>query len=134
MFEPNLPQNVSFHLSICEAALVLHVRTLEFVQGGTGASTPNSINTPSYSGFSIRDRLAHALGAPRAPSHDEADETFSFKGHEVRVKDKVRVESQDPSLMAAMAKLGALEHSVAVSRRALDVVMGKENEEGDSRC
>lgn len=63
--------------------------------------------------------------------HDEANETFTYKGQEVRVKEKVRVESQDPSLMAAMAKLGALEHSVALSRRALDVVVGKEDECGD---
>lgn len=122
---------MSFHLSISDAALVLHVRTLEAALSGTGASTPNSFIAPSYSGFSIRDRLAQALGGPRAPLHDEADEIFTYKGHEVRVKEKVRVESQDPSLMAAMAKLGALEHSVALSRRALDVVMGKEHDEGD---
>lgn len=128
VFDPPLPSSVAFHLSISDAALVLHVRTLEVIHGGTGASTPNSFVTPSYSGFSIRDRLSHALGGPRAPLHDEANETFIYKGQEVRVKEKVRVESQDPSLMAAMAKLGALEHSVALSRRALDVVMGKEDE------
>jgi len=130
MFEPPLPPNVSFHLSICDAALVLYVRTLEIVHSGTGTSTPNSSNTPSYSGFSIRDRLAHAFVGPRAPLHDEAHDVFAYKGQDVRVKEKVRVESQDPSLMAAMAKLGALEHSVALSRRALDVVMGVETDDG----
>ena len=45
---------------------------------------------------------------------------------EVRVKEKYRVESQDPRLLSAMAKLSALEHSVAMSRKALDTVMGKE--------
>ena len=110
---------------------MFHVRTLEVVHGGTGASTPNSFNAPSYTGFSIRDRLAQALGGPKAPLHDEANDIFIYKGQEVRVKEKVRVESQDPSLMAAMAKLGALEHSVALSRRALDVVMGKEDESND---
>lgn len=104
---------------------------MEVVPSATGATTPNSITNQSYSGFSIRDRLAQALGGPRAPLHDEANETFTYKGQEVRVKEKVRVESQDPSLMAAMAKLGALEHSVALSRRALDVVVGKEDECGD---
>ena len=39
------------------------------------------------------------------------------------------MESQDPSLMAAMAKLSALEHGVRVSRRALGIVMGEEEEE-----
>lgn len=47
-------------------------------------------------------------------------------GQEVKVREKVRVESQDPSLMAVMAKLSALEHGVAVSRKALDIVMGKD--------
>ncbi|KAL1301460.1 hypothetical protein AAFC00_005710 [Neodothiora populina] len=128
IFDPALPPNLSFHFSISDAALVLHVRTLETAHGGTGASTPNT-SSASYSGFSLRDRLAHALGGSRAPLHDEANEVFHYKGQEVRVKEKIRVESQDPSLMAAMAKLGALEHSVALSRRALDVVMGREHEE-----
>jgi len=80
----------------------------------------------SITGFKIRDRLAVALGAPKVTSHDEANDIFTYKGQEVRVKEKLRVESQDPSLLAAMAKLSALEHSVAVSRKALDTVMGKD--------
>lgn len=52
-----------------------------------------------------------------------------YRGQEVRVREKVRVESQDPSLMAVMAKLSALEHGVRVCRRALEVVMGVEEEE-----
>lgn len=47
------------------------------------------------------------------------------------MRDKVRVESQDPSLMAAFAKLGALERNVALWRKGLGVVMGVE-EEGES--
>ncbi len=38
------------------------------------------------------------------------------------------MESQDPSLIAVMAKLSALGHGVAVWRRALGVVMGVEGE------
>lgn len=37
-----------------------------------------------------------------------------------------RVESQDPSLLAAMAKLSGLEHSVAMSRTALATVMQRD--------
>lgn len=135
-FDPPLPGNVSFHLSISEAAVLLNVRTLEVAGPNTGASTPAGGGgggggaAASYSGLSLRERLAGVLGGGRQPFHDEAHETFSWKGQEVRVKEKVRVESQDPSLMAAMAKLGALERNVSVSRRALDVVMGKEIEEG----
>lgn len=132
-FAPPLPGNVSFHLSVSEAAVLLNVRTLEAAYPNTGTNTPLSFSgsgTPSYSGFSLRERLATALGGGKQAFHDEAHEVFTYKGQEVRVRDKVRVESQDPSLMAAMAKLGALERNVALSRRALDIVMGKENEEG----
>lgn len=68
-----------------------------------------------------------AIGAAKIPSHDEVGETFMFRGQEVRVKEKLRVESQDPSLLAAMAKLSALEHSAGMSLRALNTVMGKDD-------
>lgn len=45
------------------------------------------------------------------------------------VKEKVRVESQDPSLMAAMAKLSALGHAVGGWRLKVGVVMGEDLEE-----
>lgn len=106
------------------------MRTLDVVAPGsnTGTSTPTSLTGATYSGFSIRDRLAQALGAPRAPAHDEADEFFTYKGQNVKVREKVRVESQDPSIMAALAKLSALERTVALSSRAVDVLMGKEED------
>lgn len=107
---------MAFHLYIFDAAIYVEVRTLELANS----------NDDSFSGFSLRDRLAVALGASRHPSHDEANETFTFAGKEVRVKEKIRVESQDPNLIAAMTKLNALEHNVALSRKALDIVMGRE--------
>jgi hypothetical protein len=81
-----------------------------------------------HSGWGFRDRLAVALGGPRHPPHDEADRTFQYKGHEVRVKEKIRIESQDPALMAVAAKISALDHSIVLSRRALSIVMGREEE------
>ena len=83
----------------------------------------------SFTGFSLRERLNTALGVPRPAMHDEAHDMFTYKGQEVRVREKVRVESQDPSLLAALAKLGALERSVTISRKALDIVMGKEHDD-----
>ncbi|KAF2229522.1 hypothetical protein EV356DRAFT_385472 [Viridothelium virens] len=118
-FHPQLPPYLSFHLEISEAALLLQVRTLE--------TTNPAAQNKSLTGLSIREQLAVALGGTRTPTHEEANEVFMYKGEEVRVKEKVRVESQDPSLMAAFAKLSALEHSVALSRKALDVVMGRED-------
>ncbi|KAF2257977.1 hypothetical protein CC78DRAFT_538142 [Lojkania enalia] len=115
-FDPPLPSNVSFHLFIFDAALLLEIRTLEIQNPGE----------ESHTSFSIRDRLAVALGGARLPIHDEADRIFIYKGQEVRVKEKIRVESQDPALISAMAKLNALEHSVALSRKALNIVIGRE--------
>ncbi|KAL6237700.1 hypothetical protein BDW75DRAFT_228550 [Aspergillus navahoensis] len=95
MFDPPLPPQLSFHLSIADSALVLYLRTLESI---TPAHTPTAFATDiSLTGFSIRERLFGSRG----PSHDEAGEVFLWKGDEVRVREKVRVESQDPSLMAA---------------------------------
>ena len=76
-------------------------------------------------GLSIRTRLGLAA---RPQVHDELDQVFSYRGEEVSVKEKVRVESQDPSLMAVMAKLSALSHSVASWRLRVATVMGEEIE------
>ncbi len=81
------------------------------------------------SGFGFRDRIAVAIGASKKPDHDEADEVFAYRGQDVRVKEKVTVESQDPSLMAAMAKLAALEHHVAAAQRSLATVMEEDIDE-----
>ena len=53
---------------------------------------------------------------------------FQYGAEEVTVKEKVRVESQDPSLMAVLAKLSALRHAVAGWRLRVGVVMGEEVE------
>lgn len=69
--------------------------------------------------------------AARPPVHDEIDQIFHYRGEDVCVKEKVRVESQDPSLMAVMAKLSALGHSVGSWRVRVAVVMGEEIEGGE---
>lgn len=56
------------------------------------------------------------------------DEIFHYQGQNVRVKEKVRVESADPSLMSVMAKLAALDHTVGMARKCLSVVMGEDME------
>lgn len=117
VFEPPLPPMLSFHLSIYEAGLLLEVRTLEPASAAR-----------QHSNLSFREQLAVALGGVRPPSHDEADETFTYKEQEVRVREKVRVESQDPSLMAALVKFNALERTVGLALKALDILMGKESD------
>ncbi|KAE8147543.1 Rogdi leucine zipper containing protein-domain-containing protein [Aspergillus avenaceus] len=124
VFDPPLPPYLSFHLSIADSALVLYLRTLE---SSTPTHTPTAFATDiSLTGFNLRDRLF----GTRHRGHDEVGDLFTWKGDEVRVREKIRVESQDPSLMAVMAKLTALQHEVMKWISALKVLMG--NEDTDS--
>ncbi|KAF2757334.1 hypothetical protein EJ05DRAFT_386686 [Pseudovirgaria hyperparasitica] len=111
IFTPPLPANVAFHLYVSDAAILVEIRTLE-----PAPEEPQS-------GFSLRGTLAAALGSSRVPLHDEVHRTFEYRHQKVCVKEKVRVESQDPSLISAMAKLSALEHTVSRGRLALSIVM-----------
>ncbi|KAI1922539.1 hypothetical protein LOZ58_000055 [Ophidiomyces ophidiicola] len=124
-FDPPLPSYLSFYLTISEAALVLYLRTLEPLAASEHPPTYFS-GELGLSGFSLRDRL---FGTKQS-THDEAGDVFDWRGEDVKVKEKIRVESQDPSLMAVMAKLIALQHETAKLRKALGVVMG--DEESDS--
>jgi hypothetical protein len=60
------------------------------------------------------------------------DDLFMYRGEEVRVREKVRVESAaDPVLLVLCAKMGALERTVAERRMALSVVMGGGDSDGE---
>jgi Rogdi leucine zipper containing protein len=115
-FLPSLPPSVSLHFYISDAALVLEVRTLEPLVAGSDYQP----------GYTFRDRLGFALGTSKPPTHDEVDEVFTWRGQEVKVREKVRVESLDPNLMAALAKMNQLERTVALARRGLDTLMGRD--------
>jgi hypothetical protein len=81
-----------------------------------------SLAIESSSGF--RERFAAAVGfggkAGRGGGGD--DEIYSYKGGNVRVRERIKVESPDPSLMAVWAKLGGLEHALVLAIKALDAV------------
>lgn len=109
-FSPPLPEALSLDLSITDASLALTIRVLEKV-----SKEPN-----------FGERFALAIGAQRRLEHDEMDDVFLYKGENVRVKEKVRVESADPRLMSVMAKVAALEHTVGGARMGLRIVMGQE--------
>ena len=115
-FDPPLPWNLNVHFSIVDAALILNVRTLAPAGETEGLS---------LTGLSLRTRFGLVA---KPPTHDEVDHVFKYKGEEVVVKEKVRVESQDPSLMAVMAKLSALGHAVGSWRLKVQVVMGEDSE------
>lgn len=115
-FTPPLPPTLSLHLSLADSSLVLEVRVLE----------PTSVQPNPMSRFAL------AIGAQRRLEHDEMDEVFVYRGEEVRVREKVRVEgSADPALLSLGAKLGALERTVAERRKGLGVCMGLEGLEGE---
>jgi Rogdi leucine zipper containing protein len=116
-FTPPLPDSLGFSLTVHEASLVLSTRTLE----------------PADAQPDIRSMFALAIGVQRRLEHDEVEQVFEYRGKEVRVREKIRVESADPSLLAAMAKLAALEHNVGMARKCLSIVMGEENEESSEK-
>lgn len=103
---------MSVHFSIIDAALVLTLRTLMPV--------PEEQSSSSITGF-----ISRRLGLlPAPPPHDEVDQMFEWGGEAVMVREKVRVESQDPSFISLMTKLNALAHGIAGGRSSLALVMG----------
>lgn len=124
-FDPPLPPYLSFHLSIADSALVLLLRTLE---PESPSHTPTAFATDlSFTGFSLRNKL---FGS-REPPHDEVEEVFSWRGEDVKVREKVRVESQDPCLMSTMAKLTAVHHEVIKWIASLKVLMDDQDSENE---
>ncbi|EXJ81212.1 hypothetical protein A1O3_07502 [Capronia epimyces CBS 606.96] len=121
IFQPPLGDYLSLHFTIQDANLVLTVRTLAPTSpGGTPSTSLDSAF--SLSGFSLRSKL---LGmGPRPPNHDEMGEVFEWRGRqEVIVREKIRVETSDPSLLSVAAKLNALEHEVARWRLNMRVIL-----------
>ncbi|KAI0384292.1 RAVE subunit 2/Rogdi [Hypomontagnella monticulosa] len=136
-FAPPLSRNLSLYITIQDACLVLYLRALE------PADAPMNFGT----------KLALAIGTTRRLEHDEADRVFAYrcdeesyvegasetgvhigggkdtKEVEVYVREKVRVESADPSLLSLSAKLTALGNTLGLARRNLAAVMGEELED-----
>jgi hypothetical protein len=116
-FSPALPDNLSIDLTPSESSLVLTVRVLE----------------KKGEEMNLGTKLAFAIGAQRRIEHDEMEGMWVYKGEEVRVREKVRVESSaDPTLLVLGAKLGALERTVEAGRGCLGVLMGSGEGEGES--
>ncbi|KAH0830908.1 hypothetical protein FOPE_02140 [Fonsecaea pedrosoi] len=127
VFQPPLGENLSLHFTIQEANLVLTVRTLAPTSPGGTPSTPSE-GSFSLSGLNLRTRLL-GLG-PKPPTHDEMGEIFEWRGRQdVIVREKVRVETSDPSLLSIAAKLSALEHEVGRWRMNLRIILTGSTEE-----
>ncbi|RDA84865.1 hypothetical protein CP532_2092 [Ophiocordyceps camponoti-leonardi (nom. inval.)] len=132
-FSPPLPPNLSFHVGLQDSSIVLVLRTLE------PADAPVHLGT----------KLGLAIGTVRRIEHDEMDQVFRYhpsgdgtaepkrggarrnvdpatsgsRGQDVYVREKVRVESADPSLISLQSKLGYLNNMLCQTRRNLATVM-----------
>lgn len=118
---------MAFNLYISEAALVAEIRILDY------QSTPETHRSgflPTIdmsSPFGFRERFAAAVGFRGDGHHSSSDsgeeKIVEYNGMSVKVRESVKVESQDPSLMAVWAKLGGLEHVLGSATKALELVM-----------
>ena len=130
LFQPRLPPNLSLHFTIQDANLVLTVRSLAPASSSQTPITPSGEQSFSLSGLNLRTRLL-GLG-PKLPTHDEMGIVFNWHDKaEVVVREKVRVESGDPSLMSVAAKLSALEHEVGRWRENLRTLMEEDESEDE---
>ncbi|KAI8948357.1 RAVE subunit 2/Rogdi [Xylaria longipes] len=152
-FTPPLSHVLSFHVTIQDACLVLHLRALE----------------PADAPVNLGIKLALAIGTARRLEHDEAEKVFTYRHHEsdpsisqtgpgqgqsyptrglrgsagkngspgsdhggggevekVYVREKVRVESADPCLLSMSTKLSALSNALGMARRNLAAVIGED--------
>lgn len=129
VFDPPLHPHLSFDLYVSEAALTAELRSLELVPPSDApkpafslASIPSLTAIDSTSGFGQRFAAAVGLrGGPRG-NGDAQDEVFAYRGMNVKVRERVKVESQDPNLMAVWAKLGGLEHALGLAIKSLAMV------------
>ncbi|RYP44782.1 hypothetical protein DL768_008793 [Monosporascus sp. mg162] len=105
--------------------------------GGDGTATPSSTTTSTAAGIgtgaagSGKGHWSGGSDGDRGSVQDDGEEEARRRRHlvEVYVREKVRVESPDPSLLSLSAKLGALSNTLTLARRNLAAVMGEEFED-----
>ncbi|KAL5606381.1 hypothetical protein BROUX41_002798 [Berkeleyomyces rouxiae] len=134
-FDPPINSSLSVHVTLQDSCIVLWLRALE------------PANAPVFFGT----KIGLAIGTVRRLEHDEMDKLFKYtfnrdeptvqtvgaghkqltllsgsKAAEVFVREKIRVESADPSLMSLQAKISSLHHTIIALRQNLSIVMGAE--------
>ncbi|KAL2192603.1 RAVE subunit 2/Rogdi [Corynascus similis CBS 632.67] len=147
--------SLSFHIGIQDSSLVLSLRSLEPADAPVnfGTKLALAIGTARRLEHDEADKVFgyccseedHALAVAEGPGAGSGNGgntgptggspgshpvplsgTRKRKPVEVFVREKVRVESADPSLLSLSAKLTALSHTLALARRNLAAVLGEE--------
>lgn len=102
---------------------------------GPGGS-PGSVGMPMPSNSSGRSGQTAGTGTGTGTTGSTVGRKTAQQGQQqqqqqvdVYVREKVRVESADPSLLSLAAKLNALGHTLGLARRNLAAVMGEELED-----
>ncbi|KAF4963358.1 hypothetical protein FSARC_8608 [Fusarium sarcochroum] len=136
-FVPSIGPNISFYLGLQESCIILWLRALE----------------PVHAHVHFGTKLGLAIGTVRRLEHDEMDTIFRYNTQgssigskrgsarhtpeprssaadvdsndiqEVYVREKVRVESADPSLISIQSKLSYLGHMLGQARRNIAEVL-----------
>ncbi|KAI0403856.1 RAVE subunit 2/Rogdi [Xylaria palmicola] len=157
-FSPPLSHALSFHVTIQDACLVLYLRALEPADApvNLGVKLALAIGTArrlehdeAERVFAYRRHEADDISAPQQPagpgSGNNPGHHLSLPGpsssyptrgmraageaERVYVREKVRVESADPSLLSMSTKLTALSNALNMARRNLAAVMSEEFED-----
>ncbi|KAK4247649.1 RAVE subunit 2/Rogdi [Corynascus novoguineensis] len=147
--------SLSFHLGVQDSSLILSLRSLEPADAPVNFGTKLALaigtarrlehdEADKVFGYccSEEDHMLAAAVGPGAGSGNGGNAgptggspsshpvplsgTRKRKPVEVFVREKVRVESADPSLLSLSAKLTALSHTLALARRNLAAVLGEE--------
>ncbi|RFU72694.1 hypothetical protein TARUN_9571 [Trichoderma arundinaceum] len=137
-FTPPMTQNFSFYMTLQECSIVLFMRALEPVDAPVHFGTKLGLAIGTYR------RLEHDemdIVFKYKPGGDDLSDTRRISANhgieppaaarshthapleEVYVREKVRVESADPSLISLYSKLGYLSIMLDQARRNLDAVM-----------
>ncbi|KAG6019867.1 hypothetical protein E4U41_003054 [Claviceps citrina] len=141
-FSPPLPQNMSFYMALQDSSIVLWLRALE------RADAPLHFGTKLGLAIGTVRRLEHdemdvlfryhpggdgrsepRMGACRPPRSQPRPGALAPDApppEEVYVREKVRMESADPSLISLYSKLGQLGHMLGLARHNLAAVMGED--------
>lgn len=146
-FSPPLPPNLSLHFTLQECCVVLWLRVLEPVDAPVHFGTKLGLAMGTFRRlehdetdmvFSYNPKGdvdsdtkrvgARHLAAPRLGG-SRLDQASTGPTADVYVREKVRIESADPSLISLHSKLGFLSHMLSQARRNLAAVMGTDIED-----